>query len=110
MMKLPNMGRVQNMFGGKIYAQLYEDSKGMCFIEYFQKYKNGTFSPKIRLPQADMRIAARFGFISKGIPGAKGRNRVAGLCRGIEELTTKAFMRSIMHQFVISIKSEAKRS
>lgn len=71
------MANIQNVLGGKIYAQLYEDSRGMRFVEYCQKYGDGTFSPKMRLPQADMRIAERFGFVSKDIPEAKVRNRVA---------------------------------
>lgn len=48
------MGNIQNILGGRLYAMVYEDYKGVRYIDFCQRYDNGGFSPKMRIPQDDL--------------------------------------------------------
>lgn len=72
------MGHIKNALGDQFFARIYQRESGVRYVQYCQKYRDGSFSPKMLILQADMRIAARFDFISKGIPENKIRNKVSG--------------------------------
>lgn len=71
------MANISNRLNGKIYAKIHEAEKGQRYVEYAQKYINESFSPRMSLSQAGMRIAAQYNFSSKGIPEAKLRNKIS---------------------------------
>lgn len=84
------MANIKNALAGKFYAWIYEDPNGTRFIEYCERYSNRSYSPVMRVEQADIRIAARFQFISRNITERKIRNRVENfIVRAFDEYEGK---------------------
>lgn len=71
------MVNIQNVLNGALYARMYRNELKRQFIEFCQRYKDGRYSPIMQVPQADMMMAARHNFLSKGIEEPSVRNRVA---------------------------------
>lgn len=71
------MVNIRNVFDGALYARMYRNEIKRQFIEFCQQYKDGRYSPIMQVPQADMMMAARHNFLSKGIEEPIIRNRVA---------------------------------
>lgn len=71
------MANIQNILGDVMYARIYRDETKKQYLEFCQKYRDGRYSPVMRLPQAGMLMAARYNFVSKEIAEATIRNRVA---------------------------------
>lgn len=71
------MANIQNILGDAMYARIYRDETKKQYLEFCQKYRDGRYSPIMRLPQAGMLMAARYNFVSKEIAEATIRNRVA---------------------------------
>lgn len=51
------MGKINGFRDNTLYAAIYEDEKRHCFIEVCEKLKDGTYSPKLRFSQSDLRKA-----------------------------------------------------
>ena len=71
------MANIKNVLNDSLFAKIYTDGKGMRYIDFCQRYTSGEYSPIMRLPQADMRMAARYKFLSKQIEDAPIRGRVS---------------------------------
>lgn len=71
------MANIQNILGDVMYARIYRDETKKQYLEFCQKYRDGRYSPVMRLPQSGMLMAARYNFVSKEIAEATIRNRVA---------------------------------
>lgn len=46
------MAHINNALGDSFSAEIYEDKTGHRFVMYLQKYKNGTSSPIMKIPQS----------------------------------------------------------
>ena len=51
------MGKINGFRDNTLYAAIYEDEKRHCFIEVCEELKDGTYSPKLRFSQSDLRKA-----------------------------------------------------
>lgn len=71
------MANIRQVFNDRLYAQVYVDEELNRTVEFCQQYRDGNFSPVIKLPQSEMRIAARTHFESKEIKEPALRNEVA---------------------------------
>ena len=54
---ISGMGKINGFRDNTLYAAIYEDEKRHCFIEVREKLKDGTYSPKLRFSQSDLRKA-----------------------------------------------------
>lgn len=71
------MANIRNIFNDKLYAQVCVDEELNRTVEFCQQYQDGSFSPVIKLPQSEMRIAARAHFEVSEIKESALRNEVA---------------------------------
>ncbi len=71
------LASIKSASGKILHARIYENEEGMRSIECCQQYSDGSYSPKMKIPQAEMRMAARYRFVSKGIEESKIRNKIA---------------------------------
>lgn len=51
------MVRLENVLDGRVYASIWVDNKGDRFIQYCQKYEDGSFSAKMSVAQSDLILA-----------------------------------------------------
>ncbi len=85
-----DMARIISSLSDKIYAIIRTDEKGSRFFEYCQQYEDGSFSPKMRVSQANLFLLANYQFLIKNIPDQKLRNRAANfLTSSIEDYLGK---------------------
>lgn len=67
---IKNMARVTMNPNGTLYVGYYVDEKGNRFIAYVQQYKDGSFSPKMMIPQACIMMAQNYSTLqAKDISG-----------------------------------------
>lgn len=57
------MARIDSMFGDKLYASVEVSKTGERTILFCQQYKNGKFSPKVRIKQADLLLASKYNYL-----------------------------------------------
>lgn len=51
---------IQNGMDDKIYAMIYEDKSGVRYIDFCQRYQDGSFSPRMRVEQSELLSFAKF--------------------------------------------------
>lgn len=78
-----NMAHINNALGNMFSARTYVDEKGLRYIEYVQRYSDGTFSPVMTIPQACIKIAVKYQFDFKEI-------KECGFRRVMENFVTEA--------------------
>ena len=64
-------------FGDRFYARVHVDARHNKFIEYCQQYKNNEISAKMKIPYADLMIAAFYKFNDKVMSAAWAKKIVA---------------------------------
>lgn len=71
------MANILNVLNNSLYAKIHTDKDGMRQIAYCQRYKSGEFSQMMKLSQADMMLASKYQFLSKGIEESAIRRKVS---------------------------------
>lgn len=85
-----SMANIASSVTDKLYAIIRTDEKGRRYFEYCQQYEDGSFSPMMQVAQADLYLAASYGFLSRNITERKLRNRVENfLTRAYEDYMGK---------------------
>lgn len=57
------MAQLENVMDGCVYAAVMVDEKGNRYIQYCQKYSNGSFSARMSIAQSDLLFAATNNFM-----------------------------------------------
>lgn len=80
------MGHIKNALDDEFYARVCQMADSKRYIEYCQRYRNGSFSPKMLIAQADMRLAVKADSICAG----RIRNKISAfVLKAYEEYLSK---------------------
>lgn len=56
------MGNLKGVFGDRVYAHIIENENGERYIEFCEQYENGQYTPRFKIAQDDLIMAAKCGF------------------------------------------------
>lgn len=70
------MANIRNVLDDKLYAKNHIDENHNRYIEYRQRYNDGTYSPLGKLAQASLKLAAQYKFCSQDATESKIKNSV----------------------------------